>query len=279
MAQLGPDIALFLGDLPYTKQGRLEELREMHKKIRFDAGFLHLTSSTPTFAIWDDHDFGPDDTDGTHPYAAEALGGFKEWWPNPSYGLPGTDGIFTSVRWGDAEIFLLDDRFHQRQPPSAPALLGEQQLRWLLEGLASSTARYKVIVSGTQFGRTKRDAWAAPHHVKEREASGSSPGHRQPVSCSCPATRTGWRSTGFRSDRACIFTTLPPHPSENAWSPRMTPTRGWARSSTPTGSRNLFCELELRPAADRETALVLRVYSGADSQIHKLTLSPADLGL
>lgn len=170
MAQLGPDIALFLGDFPYTKQGRLEELREMHKKIRSDAGFLHLTSSTPTFAIWDDHDFGPDDADGTHPYAAEALGGFKEWWPNPSYGLPGTDGIFTSVRWGDAEIFLLDDRFHQRQPPSAPALLGEQQLRWLLEGLASSTARYKVIVSGTQFGRTKRDAWAAPHHVKEREA-------------------------------------------------------------------------------------------------------------
>jgi hypothetical protein len=37
-----------------------------NKKIRDVVGFTQLTSSTSTYGIYDDHDFGPNDCDGTH---------------------------------------------------------------------------------------------------------------------------------------------------------------------------------------------------------------------
>jgi hypothetical protein len=85
MASRKADLILFLGDFPYTARGGREEVRKGSRKLREVAGFAQLTASTPTYGIYDDHDFGPNDCDGTHPNADEALAAFKEYWPNPSY--------------------------------------------------------------------------------------------------------------------------------------------------------------------------------------------------
>ena len=78
MAARKANLILFLGDFPYTARGARDEVRQGNKKIREVPGFTQLTSSTPSYGIYDDHDFGPNDCDGTHKNADEALAVFKE---------------------------------------------------------------------------------------------------------------------------------------------------------------------------------------------------------
>ena len=64
-------------------------------------------------------------------------------------------GVFGAFSWGDADFFLLDDRYH-RSPDDAretpdKTLLGPRQLAWLLDALTSSHATFKVVVGGGQF--------------------------------------------------------------------------------------------------------------------------------
>ncbi len=167
MAAHNADLILFLGDFPYTVNGAKDQVRNGHKELREIVGFRSLTSSTPTYGIYDDHDFGPNDCDGTHANADEALEAFKEYWPNPSYGLPADKGIYCSFVVGDVEFFLLDGRYPARK--AQYTMLGDIQFSWLCDGLKNSTSCYKVLVSGTQFGRVKDDGWAGRYYVGERD--------------------------------------------------------------------------------------------------------------
>jgi alkaline phosphatase D len=136
MAARNADLILFLGDFPYTIRGAKDEVREGHRKLREVIGFRRLTSSTPTYGIYDDHDFGPNDCDGTQPNADEALAAFKEYWANPSYGLPADKGIYCSFVLGDVEFFLLDGRYPARKKQKT--MLGKPQFKWLCDSLKSS---------------------------------------------------------------------------------------------------------------------------------------------
>jgi alkaline phosphatase D len=161
------NLTLFLGDFPYTQKGAKGEIRKGNRALRNITGFRQLTSSTPTYGIYDDHDFGPNDCDGTHKNADEALAAFKEYWPNPSYGLPEDKGIYCSFVVGDVEFFLLDGRYTARKKQKT--MLGKTQFKWLCNGLKNSKNRYKVLVSGTQFGRAKADGWAGENYIGERK--------------------------------------------------------------------------------------------------------------
>ena len=71
------------------------------------------------YAIWDDHDYGPDNSDRGFALKSTSLELFRRYWANGSYGLPDAPGIFSKVSYEDVDIFLLDDRFH-RDDDSAP---------------------------------------------------------------------------------------------------------------------------------------------------------------
>src|SRR5690606_24452022 len=133
MNERNADAVIFLGDFPYTAKGELEELRTQHAWIRKIPGFRDLTASRPVYAIWDDHDFGPNDADGKHPKAREAFRGFKEHWPSPFLGLPDVPGIFSNFRFGDIEIFRLDCRTHSLRTAKNSIMLGEKQTEWLYQ--------------------------------------------------------------------------------------------------------------------------------------------------
>lgn len=121
-----------------------------HRFLRDLPGLRTLLATTPTYGIWDDHDYGPNDSDRTFRWRELSLDLFKRYYPNPSAGLPDTPGVFHSFQLGDAEFFLLDDRYH-RDPNLAEdraTMLGAGQLRWLKDSLLASTATFKVIVNG-----------------------------------------------------------------------------------------------------------------------------------
>ncbi|TVR79026.1 MAG: T9SS C-terminal target domain-containing protein [Chitinophagaceae bacterium] len=84
-----------------------------------------------------------------------------------------TEGIFHSFRFGNTEVFMIDNRSARSpntnslknvngqwvfDPDPDHTMLGDVQRAWLLDKLKNSTATWKFIGSGTAFNRTYGDA-------------------------------------------------------------------------------------------------------------------------
>jgi len=170
-----PDLFFWVGDNIYGDALDPDILAEEYRRQR-DVPFLFpVLHSVPQLAVWDDHDFGLNDHDRTHPGKAEALTVFKQYWPNPSYGTPETPGVFFSYSYGGVDFIFLDCRYH-RDPNDAPdtpekTFLGAGQLAWLKDTLKASKAPFKVLISGSGFNNQKGvggDSWSA--YLHERDA-------------------------------------------------------------------------------------------------------------
>jgi alkaline phosphatase D len=156
---VGADVLLLLGDNHYAdttdRAGQVAAYLE-HRAV---PGFADVAARVPVYGIWDDHDFGPDNSDGTEPGKADVLAVFKDFWANPAYGRPGRrggEGIYFRFRRGGIDFFMLDVRYH-RSPNGAAdvggnkTMLGPVQLAWLKAGLKASTAAVKVLASGSEW--------------------------------------------------------------------------------------------------------------------------------
>ncbi len=157
MADLAPDLVLWLGDNLYTRKTDYSSpggLRYRYREHRASPYLQRLLAAAPHYAIWDDHDFGPNNGDRTYPLKHTALELFETYWPAPYYGLPDVPGAFQAFAWGDVDFFLLDDRTY-RTPnrwKSAPGrtMFGADQLAWLQGRLVESRASFKVVAVGNQ---------------------------------------------------------------------------------------------------------------------------------
>ena len=114
-----------------------------------------LLAACPHYAIWDDHDYGPNDADGSWIHKDWAAETFGEFWANPSQGLPdlGGQGITSMFRFHDVDFFLLDNRTFRINPDNVtrtPQMLGQEQIDWLISALQYSRAPFKVIAVGGQ---------------------------------------------------------------------------------------------------------------------------------
>jgi len=137
----------------------------------FDDYFQTMSSQTPIVAIWDDHDFGQDNTDSTYHYKTETKKVFKESFP--TYPFQEEDGgLYYQFTVADVDIFVLDTRWYrspmQDNDVAGKTMLGEEQLSWLLSGLQQSAAPFKMIFSSVSFndyggdtssGRQGFDSW------------------------------------------------------------------------------------------------------------------------
>jgi len=153
---LRPDLMLWLGDNVYFREtdwtSRLGMQRRYTKTRRLPE-MQPLLGSTHHFAIWDDHDFGPNNSDGAYLLKDTALQVFQQFWANPTYGVPDAPGCATSFQWGDVDFFLLDNRYHRSSNTRVTGpdqLLGEAQFQWLISALKFSRAPFKVVCIGGQ---------------------------------------------------------------------------------------------------------------------------------
>ena len=154
-----PDLLLMIGDNHYANSTAPGVQSFHYRASRAIPGFSRLVARTPTLAVWDNHDFGASVMSGYAAGKAEVLDVFRRWWANGAYATDGVPGIWSTHRWGDVEIFMLDTRTY-RSPPTL-TMLGEPQLAWLEGALAASTAKVKLLVSSSQWtlgGST--DSWA-----------------------------------------------------------------------------------------------------------------------
>lgn len=157
MADKRPELMLWLGDNVYTREvdfGTPGGILRRYWHDRALPELQRLLAVTSHYATWDDHDFGPDNSDGSYPLKDASLEAFTLYWPSVRYGAPGIPGVFQKVSWADVDFFLLDDRYHRKPDhwPDGPdkRMLGQAQLEWLKESLVFSLATFKVVVLGNQ---------------------------------------------------------------------------------------------------------------------------------
>lgn len=160
IAEKEPDLMLWLGDNIYLREPdwstRTGFLRR-YTHARSTPELQRLLHSTKHYAIWDDHDFGPNDADGSFVGSALAREAFDMFWPNPTNGVPGVEGITSAFSHNDIDFFLMDDRTF-RIPgdvkTSTPHLFGTAQLDWLIQALKYSDAPFKLVAVGSQVLNT-----------------------------------------------------------------------------------------------------------------------------
>ena len=160
IADKEPDLMLWLGDNIYLREpdwGTRTGFLHRYTHSRSTPEMQRLLRSTHHYAIWDDHDFGPNDGDASFVNSALAREMFDLFWPNPTCGVPGVAGTTTSFSQSDVDFFLLDDRTF-RVPADVTtaeaAMLGKAQLDWLIQALKYSDASFKLIAVGSQVLNT-----------------------------------------------------------------------------------------------------------------------------
>lgn len=158
LAALQPDLMLWLGDNTYYREPDWYSeagMRHRYAHTRSLPELQALLGATHHYAIWDDHDYGPNDADRSYRMKQTALEIFKDYWANPSYGSEGVPGVFMRFEWGDIEFFMLDDRYH-RSPnymldAADKVMFGAAQMQWLMESLVNSRAPFKIVAGGNQM--------------------------------------------------------------------------------------------------------------------------------
>ena len=126
-----------------------------------------IAGSFPFVHIWDDHDYGG--SDRTYKYRSVAMQAFKDDFPTYPLSSP-SQGFWQRFRYAQAEVFVLDLR-SARDPDAKPdsatkTMLGATQKAWLLDGLRTSTATWKFIVSSSVWNPHSKqsDSWALYQH-------------------------------------------------------------------------------------------------------------------
>ncbi|MCO5230603.1 MAG: alkaline phosphatase family protein [Chitinophagales bacterium] len=149
MSAIPNDAMLWMGDNIYLLfRESLSDKKQVQKYIRTRRvpQLAHFLSSTPQYTIWDDHDFGPNNSDGSFAKKDISLKNFQQFWANPQP-VDSSQGIYYSVHYPQADVFMTDNRYLAQREKN---YFSTSQMQWLLEGLKSSTAPFKIIVTGNQ---------------------------------------------------------------------------------------------------------------------------------
>jgi phosphodiesterase/alkaline phosphatase D-like protein len=149
--EMDPDLFISSGDLFYVDHARTaDHFTDAYLQTLTQPAQAALYAAVPIAYVWDDHDYGGNDSDATAPTRQPALDAYRR--NVPHYPLPAADAIYQSFVIGRVQFVLLDDR-SQRDPKSDPdgpdkTMLGAAQLDWLQERLlASDDYALTVIVS------------------------------------------------------------------------------------------------------------------------------------
>lgn len=171
VADQQPDILLLTGDTSYADQRTFALLRNdlslvsratRYFETRSRLSLFRMPELIPTLAIWDDHDFGPNDSDGRFTGKSDSLHLFKMFWGDSENSVirnfKNTEGGvgFKLSAFGQ-NFYFMDCRFFHYPGQS---YWGQDQKDWLLHGLDRSP-KPSWIIQGTQFfgGFQKKDSF------------------------------------------------------------------------------------------------------------------------
>ncbi len=197
VAALKPDAFIYLGDNIYSDTYEMDTLKKNYQILGAKPEFQALKAATRIYAIWDDHDFGMNDSGRHYPFKKESKDIFLDFFGDQDDSLIRKhEGIYHTAWLEKAgkkiQIIFPDIRtFRDKLLPyngnrngqkgyeyeldyspyttSDSTMLGEEQWKWLEEQLAMP-ADVKIIASSTQFSITHNgyEAWANFPHEQKR---------------------------------------------------------------------------------------------------------------
>ena len=161
-----PLFLLHLGDLHYrniTRNDPALYARAFDTVLR-SPGQSRLFRAVPVAYMWDDHDYGANNSDATSPSRTAARHVYRQLVPH--YPLPAGDGdaaIYQAFTIGRVRFLLTDNRSERspRREPDGPGktVLGDEQKAWLERQLQEAGQRYPLIVWANTF------PWIAPERA------------------------------------------------------------------------------------------------------------------
>ncbi len=153
---------LWLGDNWYSREIDYYSEWGLWNRASYDRSrpvLQYFLKAMPHYAIWDDHDYGPNDIGKNYILKETSRKVFMNYWNNPSYGEDG-QGIYSLFSYSDLDVFMMDDRWWRSDDNMAdsvngkanPAkkMFGSKQMEWLKNSLLYSQATFKLIVIGSQ---------------------------------------------------------------------------------------------------------------------------------
>lgn len=171
-----PDFMIWLGDNWYYREADWDSWSGLLSRITHTRSLPELQpllASVHHYSIWDDHDFGPNDSDRGFWNKFKTLEAFKLFIPNPSFGINGNPGITTFFQWGDTDFFLLDNRFNrtpnQRETDPERTVLGNEQIEWLIDNLVTSRAPFKIVAMGGQLLNPVKKSYLETYSIYPEE--------------------------------------------------------------------------------------------------------------
>lgn len=181
-----PDLFIFLGDNIYADTRDVDALRAQYAKLGAQPGFKKLREAVPILAIWDDHDFGENDSGCDYPLKDASRKAFLDFWGEPPASpRRARDGIYDARTLGPPgerlQIVMPDLRSNRtalrtldlgaqdygswakakqaagqpvpgpcaRNPDPAATMLGESQWQWL-ERQLREPAEVRIFASSLQ---------------------------------------------------------------------------------------------------------------------------------
>lgn len=172
MARENAAFNLWLGDSWYYREADFTPWGMYYRAQRDRAQEVlqPLLRKMPQYYVWDDHDYGPNNSGREYIYKAESRKVFMEYTLNPSYGEKG-EGIYTTFSESDVDFFLTDVRSFRSQDllsdSTSKKFFGESQMEWLKNSLLRSRATFKIIVSGSQVLNPVSTQDCFRHYKKE----------------------------------------------------------------------------------------------------------------
>jgi len=168
-----PDVLLMLGDNIYGDTEDMTVLRQKYDLLAADRGFGMIRNTVPIIAVWDDHDYGANDSGHEYPKRRESQQVFLDFFKIPEDSVVRKrQGIYRAMVVGPVgrrvQFICLDTRFHRTPLASIPkdkrvkglglyvptedpgaTILGNQQWDWLA-GMLQKPAEIRIILSSIQ---------------------------------------------------------------------------------------------------------------------------------
>jgi phosphodiesterase/alkaline phosphatase D-like protein len=155
MEGLDPLFTLHMGDFHYEniEENDVTRYRRAFDQVLASERQSSLYRSAPIAYIWDDHDYGPNDADGTHTGKPAALAAYDETVPHYPL-VRGANGAPIDLRQtfsvGRVRFVLTDVRSNRTPEDAADGpektMLGVSQRDWLLGELETAKDNHALIV-------------------------------------------------------------------------------------------------------------------------------------
>jgi hypothetical protein len=155
-----PRMIFLIGDNIYAdwvngfpRKADPKQLWDRHVQTRNKLAIYKWPRLVPIVAIWDDHDYGANNSGSEYKHKVASAKIFREFFPMPEIpGFirkgPGVSAILSA--FGQEFVFLDNRSFRSPKTSNQPSQWGSEQEQWLIKELQTSTSP-ALIVQGDQF--------------------------------------------------------------------------------------------------------------------------------